>query len=151
MTGYPFIDANMIELKTTGFMSNRGRQVVASFLINDLNINWIYGAEYFESMLIDYDCASNYGNWNYIAGVGVDPRPSRYFNVYKQAKNYDKQAKYMKHWLPQLQQESNIDLINADVKGYIPKCVKIRQTYAHNKHSDRKKRGYDRKNQYIPV
>jgi len=68
-TGVPFIDANMRELKYTGFMSNRGRQNVASFLVKDLKVNWQMGASYFESMLIDYDPCSNWGNWNYLAGT----------------------------------------------------------------------------------
>ena len=101
-TGVPFIDANMLELKYTGFMSNRGRQNVASFLVKDLNINWQMGAEYFESTLIDYDACSNWGNWNYIAGVGSDPREDRYFNTLTQAKRYDPHGDYVKHWLPEL-------------------------------------------------
>jgi deoxyribodipyrimidine photo-lyase len=101
-TGIPFIDANMKELNQTGFMSNRGRQVVASFLAKELKMNWILGAEYFESKLIDYDVCSNYGNWNYIAGVGSDPREDRVFNVQTQSMKYDPEGIYMKHWLPQL-------------------------------------------------
>jgi deoxyribodipyrimidine photo-lyase len=73
-TGRGFIDANMREIAAKGFMSNRGRQNVASFLARDLEVNWVMGAEYFESMLIDYDPASNYGNWTYTVGVGTDPR-----------------------------------------------------------------------------
>ena len=101
-TGVPFIDANMRELNLTGFMSNRGRQNVASFLINDLRVNWQMGAEYFESLLIDYDPCSNWGNWNYLAGVGSDPRDDRYFNILTQAKKYDPQGEYVKFWLPEL-------------------------------------------------
>ena len=101
-TGVPFIDANMRELKYTGFMSNRGRQNVASFLVKDLKVNWQMGAEYFESLLIDYDPCSNWGNWNYIAGVGSDPREDRYFNILSQAKKYDPKGEYVKHWLPEL-------------------------------------------------
>ncbi|MEM0992570.1 MAG: DASH family cryptochrome [Bacteroidota bacterium] len=101
-TGIPFIDANMLELKYTGFMSNRGRQNVASFLVKDLKVNWQMGAEYFESMLVDYDPASNWGNWNYVAGVGSDPREDRYFNILKQARNYDPEGEYVKLWLPEL-------------------------------------------------
>lgn len=101
-TGIPFIDANMRELKRTGFMSNRGRQNVASFLVKDLKVNWQMGAEYFESQLLDYDVASNWGNWNYVAGVGSDPREDRYFNILTQATRYDAKGAYVKHWLPEL-------------------------------------------------
>jgi deoxyribodipyrimidine photo-lyase len=103
-TGQPFIDANMTELKLTGFMSNRGRQNVASFLVNDLKINWQIGAEYFESQLIDYDPTSNWVNWLYVAGLGNDPREDRYFNPQTQSRRYDAQAEYMKLWLPHLRQ-----------------------------------------------
>jgi deoxyribodipyrimidine photo-lyase len=101
-TGVPFIDANMRELHQTGFMSNRGRQNVASFLVKDLGIDWTWGAAYFESQLIDYDVCSNWGNWNYLAGVGNDPREDRYFNIGRQADMYDKKGEYVKLWLPEL-------------------------------------------------
>jgi len=101
-TGIPFIDANMRELAATGFMSNRGRQNVASFLVRDLNLHWLLGAEYFESVLIDYDVCSNYGNWNYAAGIGNDPREDRYFNIMRQASMYDPKGEYVRHWLPEL-------------------------------------------------
>ncbi|MBO0936673.1 DASH family cryptochrome [Fibrella sp. HMF5335] len=101
-TGIPFIDANMRELKYTGFMSNRGRQNVGSFLVKDLGIDWTWGAAYFESMLVDYDPCSNWGNWNYVAGVGNDPREDRYFNILSQASRYDERGEYVKHWLPEL-------------------------------------------------
>ena len=67
-TGVPFVDANMRELKQSGWMSNRGRQNVASFLVKDLGLDWRLGAEWFESQLLDHDVCSNYGNWNYAAG-----------------------------------------------------------------------------------
>jgi deoxyribodipyrimidine photo-lyase len=98
-TGVDFVDANMRELKLTGFMSNRGRQNVASYLCNDLKMDWRYGAAYFEEQLIDYDVASNWGNWAYLAGVGNDPRPHRYFNIEKQANDYDAKGEYRKLWL----------------------------------------------------
>lgn len=101
-TGVPFIDANMRELNLTGFMSNRGRQNVASFLVKDLQVNWQMGAEYFESMLVDYDVTSNWGNWNYVAGVGSDPREDRYFNIVKQARRYDPKGDYVRLWVPEL-------------------------------------------------
>jgi deoxyribodipyrimidine photo-lyase len=101
-TGFPFVDANMRELAATGFMSNRGRQNVASFLTKNLGINWQMGAEWFESQLIDYDVCSNWGNWNYTAGVGNDARGFRYFNIPKQSREYDPQGDYIRHWLPEL-------------------------------------------------
>ncbi|NEP62541.1 MAG: DASH family cryptochrome [Symploca sp. SIO2G7] len=101
-TGYPLVDANMRELAATGFMSNRGRQNVASFLTKNLGIDWRMGAEWFESLLIDYDVCSNWGNWNYTAGVGNDARGFRYFNIPKQSKDYDPDGQYVKHWLPEL-------------------------------------------------
>jgi deoxyribodipyrimidine photo-lyase len=101
-TGYPLVDANMREIAATGFMSNRGRQNVASFLTKNLGINWQMGAEWFESLLIDYDVCSNWGNWNYTAGVGNDARGFRYFNISKQSKDYDPKGDYLRHWLPEL-------------------------------------------------
>ena len=98
-TGDDFVDANMREISATGFMSNRGRQNVASFLVRDMNIDWRLGAEFFESCLIDYDPASNYGNWTYTAGVGTDPRRDRYFNTKVQANRYDPEGEYRAHWL----------------------------------------------------
>lgn len=100
-TGFPFVDANMRELKKTGFMSNRGRQNVASVLAKNLGIDWRWGAAWFESQLIDYDVYSNYGNWTYVAGVGTDTR-NRYFHIVNQAKKYDRDGEYMQHWLPEL-------------------------------------------------
>ena len=76
--------------------------IVASFLVKDLNINWLMGAEYFESLLVDYDPCSNYGNWNYIAGVGSDPREDRYFNIHSQGKRYDPKGDFIRFWVPEL-------------------------------------------------
>ena len=101
-TGFPLVDANMRELAATGFMSNRGRQNVASFLTKNLGIDWRMGAEWFESLLIDYDPCSNWGNWNYTAGIGNDARGFRFFNIYKQSQDYDPKGEYLKHWLPEL-------------------------------------------------
>lgn len=98
-TGVDFIDANMLELKLTGFMSNRGRQNVASYFCHNLKLDWRYGAAYFEEQLIDYDVCSNWGNWSYVAGVGNDPRENRVFNIEKQANEYDKNGSYRQLWL----------------------------------------------------
>ena len=100
-TGIPMIDANMRELHATGYMSNRGRQNVASFLVNDLQLDWRAGAAWFEHLLVDYDVASNWGNWAYQAGVGTDTR-ERWFNVVEQSRRYDPQAEYISHWCPEL-------------------------------------------------
>jgi deoxyribodipyrimidine photo-lyase len=94
-----FINANMLELKQTGFMSNRGRQNVASYFCNELNMDWRLGAAYFEEQLLDYDVCSNWGNWAYLAGVGNDPRGHRYFNIEKQANDYDKNNEFRNLWL----------------------------------------------------
>ena len=93
-----FVNANMLELKETGFMSNRGRQNVASYFVHDLHLPWHWGAAYFESLLIDYDCASNWCNWMYVAGVGNDPR-HRKFNTQLQAERYDPKGEYQALWL----------------------------------------------------
>lgn len=102
-TGLPFVDAAMLELRHTGWLSNRARQNVASFLVKDLKVDWRLGALWFEHCLIDYDVASNWGNWRYIAGIGRDPRQDRYFNVLKQAGHYDPQGLYVAHWLKPLE------------------------------------------------
>lgn len=95
-----FVNANMEELNKTGWMSNRGRQNVASYLAKTMKIDWRWGAAYFESLLIDYDVHSNYGNWMYVAGVGNDPR-DRIFKVDKQAEYYDPEGTFTKRWLSQ--------------------------------------------------
>lgn len=102
LTGVPFVDANMREIYYSGYMSNRGRQNVASFLAKDLQVDWRKGASWFESLLVDYDVHSNWGNWNYNSGVGSDPREDRQFNVVLQAKKYDKQGQYIRLWIPEL-------------------------------------------------
>ena len=97
-TGQPFIDANMRELAATGWMSNRGRQNVASYFVHDLGLDWRMGAYWFERMLIDYDPCSNWGNWQYVAGVGNDPREGRRFDPVRQAGMYDPNGAYVAHW-----------------------------------------------------
>lgn len=97
-TDNKFINAGMKELKQTGFISNRMRQIVASYLINELSCDWRAGAAWFESQLIDYDVNSNYGNWSYISGSGADPRGGRIFNIEKQQKTYDPNFIYQKMW-----------------------------------------------------
>ena len=98
----PLVDASMRELAATGYMSNRGRQVVASYLVNDLQQDWRHGAAWFEEHLLDYDPASNWGNWAYLAGVASDARYNHLFNALRQARQYDPEAAYVSLWLPEL-------------------------------------------------
>ncbi|RXJ74109.1 deoxyribodipyrimidine photolyase [Veronia nyctiphanis] len=97
-TEYPLVNACMRQLKQTGWLSNRGRQIVASCLVNELGVDWRFGAAYFEQQLIDFDVASNYGNWQYLAGVGADPRGQRHFNLEKQAEMYDPDGTFTRRW-----------------------------------------------------
>lgn len=99
-TGFPLVDANMRELAASGFMSNRGRQNVCSFLALELNQDWRYGAEYFENILIDHDVYSNWGNW--CSGAGMTGGRLNRFNVVKQSKDYDQHGDYVRHWIPEL-------------------------------------------------
>ena len=97
-TGHPFVDAGLRELAATGYLSNRLRQVTASYLVNDLACDWRAGAAWFEFQLIDFDVCSNQGNWLYIAGRGADPRQGRRFNPDKQAADYDPDGSYRALW-----------------------------------------------------
>lgn len=102
-TGYPIIDANMRMLNLTGYISNRGRLIVSSFLVKTLLVNWKLGEWYFATKLIDYDIANNNGNWQWVAGTGTDVQPYfRIFNPWLQSKKYDPQASFIKHYLPEL-------------------------------------------------
>lgn len=97
-TPYPIVNACMKQLNATGYMSNRGRQLVASCLVHELSIDWRFGAAYFEQQLIDFDVAANWGNWQYLAGVGADPRGHRRFNLDKQTATYDPSAEFITNW-----------------------------------------------------
>ncbi|TVQ24607.1 MAG: DASH family cryptochrome [Spirochaetaceae bacterium] len=104
-TGVPFVDAGMREVTATGYMSNRSRQNCASFLSNNLNIDWRLGAQWFEAHLLDYDVSSNWGNWAYNSRVGCDPR-DRFFDVVGQGERYDRNAEYISLWVPELKRLS---------------------------------------------
>jgi deoxyribodipyrimidine photo-lyase len=102
-TGYPIVDACMTQINTTGFMHNRGRLIVASFLIKNLMVDWRYGEKYFAKKLVDYDVYVNQGNWQWVSGSGADSMPYfRVFNPSRQSAKYDSNAEYIKKWLPQL-------------------------------------------------
>jgi deoxyribodipyrimidine photo-lyase len=101
-TGYPLVDAGMRELNKTGFMHNRVRMLVASFLTKHLLIDWKWGEAYFAEKLLDYDLASNNGNWQWSAGTGVDAQPYfRVFNPTTQIDKFDKNRLYIKKWVPE--------------------------------------------------
>lgn len=101
-TGFPFVDAGMRQLNATGWMHNRVRMVVASFLTKDLLIDWRRGEEYFATKLIDIEKASNVGGWQWSASTGVDPAPLRIFNPVLQSRRFDKDGDYIRKWVPEL-------------------------------------------------
>ena len=103
-TGYPLVDAGMRELNQTGFMHNRVRMLVGSFLCKHLLIDWRWGEAYFAEKLLDYEQSSNVGNWQWVAGCGVDAAPYfRVFNPTEQVKKFDKEHTYIKKWVPEYQ------------------------------------------------
>lgn len=112
-TGFPIVDACMKQINTTGYMHNRGRLIVASFLVKNLGIDWREGEKYFAKSLVDYDVLVNNGNWQWISGSGADSQQYiRVFNPSLQAEKFDKEAKYIKKWLPNLSEISNKELFN---------------------------------------
>jgi deoxyribodipyrimidine photo-lyase len=124
-TGYPFVDAGMRELNTTGHMHNRVRMIVASFLCKHLLIDWRWGETYFASKLLDYEQSSNVGNWQWAAGSGVDAAPYfRIFNPTEQIKKFDKDLVYIKKWVPELNSDSYPEPI-VDHKEAREKCLKV--------------------------
>lgn len=111
-TGYPVVDAGMRELLQTGYMHNRARLITANFLNRLLNIDWRWGELWYARKLIDYDPAVNNGNWQWVASVGTDPKPfnQRLFNPWLQSKKYDKNAEYIKRWVPELKNVPPTDI-----------------------------------------
>jgi len=107
ITGFPIVDAGMRELNTTGYMHNRVRMIVASFLTKDLHIDWQWGEKYFAQQLVDYDPAVNNGNWQWAASTGCDAQPYfRIFNPWLQQKKFDPQCEYIQKWIPELKDVS---------------------------------------------
>ena len=112
-TGFPIVDACMRELNETGYMHNRGRMIVASFLTKDLFIDWKWGEKYFANQLIDYNISANNGGWQWSAGSGTDAQPYfRIFNPWTQSKTYDPECKYIKKWIKELKDVNNDDIHN---------------------------------------
>ena len=115
MTGFPIVDAAMRQLNETGYMHNRGRLIVASFLVKTLLIDWREGEKYFATQLTDYDPASNNGNWQWIASSGADSQPYfRIFNPWSQSADNDPDAEYIKKWIPELEDVPAKDIHNWD-------------------------------------
>jgi deoxyribodipyrimidine photo-lyase len=116
-TGYPIVDAGMRQMNTTGYMHNRARLIVASFLVKNLLIDWREGEEYFAKKLTDYDPANNNGNWQWISGGGADSQPYfRIFNPWRQTEEYDPKCEYIKKWIPELNNIPTKDLLKWDTK-----------------------------------
>jgi deoxyribodipyrimidine photo-lyase len=125
-TGYPMVDAGMRQLNTTGFMHNRVRMVVASFLTKHLLIDWRWGERYFARKLLDYDLASNVGGWQWAAGTGVDAAPYfRIFNPSEQIKKFDKDLKYIKKWVPEFSDPFKYPSPIVDHKFARERCLKV--------------------------
>src|SRR6218665_1739980 len=124
-TGYPMVDAGMRELNTTGFMHNRVRMVTASFLCKHLLVDWRWGEAYFAEKLLDYDQSANIGNWQWNAGSGVDAAPYfRIFNPTEQVKKFDKNLKYIRKWVSELEELSYPEPI-VDHKEARERCLKV--------------------------
>jgi deoxyribodipyrimidine photo-lyase len=102
VTGYPLVDAGMRQLQVEGWMHNRARMVTASFLVKDLGIDWREGARHFFDLLLDGDVAQNVGNWQWVAGTGVDTRPNRVYNPTAQLKKLDPEGEYVRRYVPEL-------------------------------------------------
>ena len=114
-TGYPIVDAAMRQLNEIGWMHNRCRMIVASFLTKDLIIDWRWGEKYFMQHLVDGDLSSNNGGWQWSASSGMDPKPLRIFNPASQAKKYDPDAEYIRHWLPEIRHLDTSVLLSGDI------------------------------------
>ena len=128
-TGFPIVDAGMRQLNQTGWMHNRVRMIVASFLVKDLHTDWLWGEKYFAQQLIDYDPAVNNGNWQWCASTGCDAQPYfRIFNPWLQQKKFDTECKYIKKWVPELKNVPPKTIHNlhnpkqGDIKNY-PKPI----------------------------
>jgi deoxyribodipyrimidine photo-lyase len=121
-TGVPVVDAGMRQLALEGWMHNRARLVVASFLTKDLGIDWRAGARHFLDLLVDGDLANNSGNWQWVAGTGNDARPNRIFNPLRQAQRFDPDGDYVRRYVPELRDIGGAEvhapwLLDDDLRG----------------------------------
>jgi len=116
-TGIPIVDAAMRQLQYSGWMHNRSRMIVASFLVKDLLIDWRWGEKFFMKSLVDGDLASNNGGWQWSASSGMDPKPMRIFNPFIQASKFDKYGHYIRKWIPELSNISTANLISGEIQS----------------------------------
>jgi len=124
-TGFPIVDAGMRQMNQTGYMHNRARLIVASFLVKTLLIDWREGEKYFAQTLTDYDVANNNGNWQWISGGGADSQPYfRVFNPWRQAEEYDPKCEYIKKWVPELKDVPNKDIFKWETEFVNYKDIK---------------------------
>ncbi|BFM40226.1 deoxyribodipyrimidine photo-lyase [Synechocystis sp. LKSZ1] len=142
-TGFPIVDAAMRQLNQTGWMHNRCRMIVASFLTKDLILNWQQGELYFMQTLYDGDLAANNGGWQWSASSGMDPKPLRIFNPMTQAQKFDPEGEYIRRWLPELASCDTSELLTGKISdyqrrrlGYVPAIVD------HNQQQKEFKRRY---------
>jgi deoxyribodipyrimidine photo-lyase len=138
LTGMPIIDAAMRQLNQSGWMHNRCRMIVASYLVKDLICDWRWGESAFMQRLVDGDLAANNGGWQWSASSGMDPKPLRIFNPATQASKFDPEADYIRHWLPELRHVSTRDLISGEIaplerRGYPAPIVSHKQQQARFK------------------
>jgi deoxyribodipyrimidine photo-lyase len=135
LTGVPIVDAAMRQLNGSGWMHNRCRMIVASFLVKDLICDWRLGEAAFMARLVDGDLAANNGGWQWSASSGMDPKPLRIFNPASQAAKFDAEATYIRHWLPELSHVATADLISGEIaplerRGYPAPVVVHKQQQA---------------------
>ncbi|MCP9849596.1 FAD-binding domain-containing protein [Cyanobium sp. Morenito 9A2] len=138
LTGVPIVDAAMRQLNESGWMHNRCRMIVASFLVKDLICDWRLGERDFMGKLVDGDLAANNGGWQWSASSGMDPRPLRIFNPSTQAGRYDPEASYIRTWLPELAHVAAADLVSGSIsplerRGYPESIVEHKRQQAHFK------------------
>jgi deoxyribodipyrimidine photo-lyase len=134
----PIVDAAMRQLRASGWMHNRCRMIVASFLVKDLICDWRWGERLFMQHLVDGDLAANNGGWQWSASSGMDPRPLRIFNPATQASKFDPEARYIRTWLPEIAHVATGDLISGQIgalerRGYPEPLVDHRRQQARFK------------------
>ena len=147
-TGFPIVDACMKEMNTTGYMHNRGRMIVSSFLTKDLMIDWRWGEKYFATQLLVYNISSNNGGWQWAAGTGTDAQPYfRIFNPWTQSAKFDSECKYIKKWLPELDDVSNKDIHKRNIKYQNYKNINYPKPIVD--HDEQRKKALEKYQQYL--